>query len=74
MTIKEGCQYTPNPEHKKSVCGRPAKYMIGWEHGKVDWIPVCGTHDVVIGLKNLVATGLTYPEAKELDAKIRGNK
>ena len=55
-----------------AVCGKPAKYKIGWEDGgKMVWIPVCGIHDIVIGTKNLVASGLSHAEAKELDARIR---
>ena len=71
MADQATCKYVANPG-QKSDCGKPAKYMIGWErNGQVKWIDVCGTHDILIGVKNLQATGLTYRRAKELDRQIR---
>ena len=63
------CQYRPMD---KGTCSRPSKYMIGWEHnGAVAWIPVCGYHDHLIGLRNLQrAFGLSWQEARKMNTEM----
>ncbi len=55
-------------------CGKVAQFMIR----KIDkrttegkWIPVCGTSDSYIDIRNLVALGHTQKEAIEINREVK---
>ena len=57
-----------------SCCDRLARFEIGKIDRKTkefQWLSVCGSCDSKIGIKNLVAQGLTRPEAVKINREVK---
>ena len=61
-------------EIKHCSCGRVAQFFIqkiNKRTMKGKWLPVCGTCDSYIGIRNLVALGHTTKEAIEINREVK---
>jgi len=63
-------------EIRQCHCGRVARFEIRKLDRKTktgEWIPVCGSCDSQIGIKNLVILGHTRKEAEEINREVKRN-